>query len=97
MSEASPAAAAGTTMHAERKAATNDTMPGTSRIDPSKPNPPTKPVSSMARVGRAPDAASSPMAMGRSSPEPVFRTPLGARLTVMRLFGHGRWLESSAA
>ena len=37
------------------------------------------------------------MAIGRSSPAPVFRTPDGAKFTVTRRDGHDSWLDSNAA
>ena len=61
------------------------------------PSSPTKPVPSTHRAGRTSDATSSPMAMGRSSPAPVLRTPDGARFTVTRRVGHGSWHDKSAA
>ncbi len=77
--------------------ATKDAMPGTGRSDPSSPSSPTNPVCSTHWFGSTSAATSNPMAMGRSSPAPVLRTPDGAKLTVTRRDGHDRWLDSSAA
>ena len=38
----------------------------------------------MSRRAMAPDAASTPNAIGRSNDDPALRTSAGARLTVMR-------------
>ncbi len=49
------------------------------------------------RRATAAAATSTPTAIGRSSPAPPLRTPLGARLTVTRCIGHVSPLDSSAA
>ena len=43
------------------------------------------------------DATRTPMAIARSRPLPALRNPDGARLTVMRWFGHARPLDKIAA
>ena len=72
-------------------------MPGTRLIDPSSPSSPRKARFPTASAAIAPPATSAPTAMARSRPAPVLRTPEGARLTVIRVGGHGSRLESSAA
>ncbi len=96
-SAASADAPAGTTMCSLAIAATRDAIPGTGRTVPSRPSSPTKPVRPTQAEGSTSAATSSPMAMGRSSPAPVFRTPDGARFTVTRREGHVNWLDNSAA
>ena len=58
---------------------------------------PGRPVPASAAESTAPEATSTPTAIARSSPDPLLRTPDGARLTVMRLSGQVRPLDMSAA
>ena len=80
-----------------RAASASGTMPGTGRIEPSRPSSPTKARPSTASAGTAADATSTPTAIGRSSPAPPLRTPLGARFTVIRRWATSSPLDSSAA
>src|SRR4051812_57269 len=73
------------------------TMPGTVRIEPSRPSSPMKANPSRASVGMASVAAKRPTAMARSRPAPALRTPDGARFTVTRLVDHRSPLDRSAA
>ena len=70
--------------------ATSGTMPGTRRMEPSSPSSPRNARPPRAAASTAPDAASTPMAIARSRPAPLLRTPDGARFTVMRLSGQVR-------
>ena len=54
-------------------------------------------VDATASGGTCCAATSTPMATARSRPAPTFRTPDGARFTVIRCRGHGSSLDSSAA
>ena len=56
-----------------------------------------RPSPSIDAAGTTSEATSTPTAMGRSSPAPPLRTPLGARFTVMRFCGQASPLDSSAA
>ena len=70
------------------RASTSDRAPGTCRRVPSRPSSPTNARSPTASAGTWPLATSTPTAMARSRAEPILRTEVGARFTVVRLSGH---------
>ena len=82
---ASDSASAGTTQSSSGKTPTIGAMPGTRRIDPSRPSSPTNARPRTASTGITSSATNSPIAIGRSRPEPVLRYDGGARLTVIFL------------
>ncbi len=94
---ASAATSAATTTPRGRTASASAMTPGTPRSEPSSPSSPQNARPRTANDGSDSDATSTPMAMGRSSPAPPFRTPDGARLTVVLRWGQGRPLDSNAA
>ena len=71
-----------------RAASAHASAPGTGRSRPSSASSPSAACSARRSAGSCRDAASTASAMGRSKPEPSFRRPAGARLTVMRRSGH---------
>ena len=94
---ASVALAIGTTTSRSPTAPTIGATPLTGRSDPSRPSSPMNAIPSIASAGMTSLAASTPTAMAKSSPEPALRSPDGARLTVIRCFGQGSPLLSTAA
>ncbi len=78
---------AGTTTSFPSIAATIGTMPRTGRTEPSRPSSPMNAKPSMRDASMIPATISTPTAIARSSPEPVFRPSHGARLMVIRWFG----------
>jgi hypothetical protein len=94
---ASAASPAGTSMRRPPAASARPIIPGTWRREPSRPSSPTNATPPTDEGGRPPEATSTPTAMGRSSPAPPFRTPDGARFTVIRRCGHASLLERMAA
>ncbi|CAB4959694.1 unannotated protein [freshwater metagenome] len=71
--------------------------PGTCRKVPSSPSSPRNARSSMAAGESCSLATSTPIAMARSRAEPILRTDVGARFTVVRLSGQANPEVSSAA
>ena len=99
-SSASEALATGTTTAptpARASASTSARVPGTGRTEPSRPSSPSTATPSSTPAGSASLAPSRPSATASSSPEPDLRTPPGARLTVMRRWGHSRPDDNTAA
>ena len=74
-----------------------DRAPLTLRKRPSSESSPTKTLSSSLLGSTSREQVKSPMAMGKSSPEPSLRKSAGARLTVIFVIGNGYSLLRSAA
>ena len=94
---ASSALSEDTTSRNRSSASARTTVPGTPRSDPSSPSSPRNAMPSTRSGSSAPDATSTPMAIGRSSPAPPLRSPDGARFTVTRRRGQLRPLDKRAA
>ena len=71
-----------------RAASASARTPPTGRSRPSRASSPTAACSASRSRGICPEAARIERAIGRSKPEPSFRSPAGARLTVIRRSGH---------
>ena len=73
---------------ARRAASAATSTPGTGLSLPSRASSPMAACSASSCGGTWCEAASTARAIGRSNPEPSFRSPAGARLTVIRRSGH---------
>ena len=95
---ASRSAIRGTITTRSSSEATSGTTPGTLRNEPSSPSSPTNANSAMESAVSTSCTTNKPMAIATSRPAPPLRSfaPF-AKLTVMRLFGHGKSHDNNAA
>ena len=78
---------------ARRAPSATANAPRTGRTRPSSASSPTAACSASRSTGSCRDAASTASAIERSKPDPSFRRPAGARLTVIRFSGHSSCAE----